>query len=61
MRLFARKSGKKEVLELPVKGQVTYLLNGRLPVDADGTLTLPKIPTREYVGVYLDHWKITED
>ena len=38
-----------------------YLLNGRLPIDAEGTLVLPKIPTREYVGVYQDHWDMTDE
>ena len=37
------------------------MLGGKLPVDADGTLTMPRIPTREYVGLFLDHWKISEE
>jgi hypothetical protein len=37
------------------------MLGGQLPVDIKGTVKLPKIPTRELVGDFLDAKKITEE
>lgn len=37
------------------------MLGGQLPIDVKGTVKLPKIPTRELVGDFLDSKKITEE
>jgi hypothetical protein len=48
-------------VELPTKGSVTFLDQGRLPIDASGTVLLPHIPTREYVGDFFKDKHITDD
>ncbi len=43
------------------KSNIKFMFGGQLPIDVKGTTKLPKIPTRDLVGDFLDSKKITEE
>ena len=45
----------------PVKTEIAFGLEGKLPIDIKGTVRLPILPTRELVGEFLQDKKVTDE
>lgn len=47
--------------EIPVKTNIPFMREGAIPIDKNGTLRLPKLPTRELVGDFMTARHLSDD
>lgn len=48
-----------ELIRKVQRNEITYVCDGKVPIDAQGTMALPLIPEREFVVEYMAEKKVT--